>query len=187
VGIGRGDTRTADATRETPPCPLTLTLTHAHIKRGHTDHACIHPWLCLALDLRAHTGKKVTGLACACACACACARPCPLSRLPLGFFPVRCLARALCLARKWQVNHDDKMRKVVYDSGARTASDSAPGARMGGSVVRRDKVKCVMQINCAKRRRTAWGNASRALAAALRRCPRPRNPSACLAWRACTS
>ena len=176
MGTGRGDTRTADAIRETPPCPLTLT--HAHIKRGHVDHACIHPWLRLVLYLRARTGKKVLiGLR----------PPCPLSRLPLGFFPVRCLARALCLACKWQVNHDDKMRKVVYDSGARTASDSAPGARMGGSVVRRDKVKCVLQIMCAMRRKTAWGNASRALAAALRRCPRPRNPSACLAWRACTS
>jgi hypothetical protein len=83
VGTGRGDTRTADAIRETPPCPLTLT--HAHIKRGHVDHACIHPWLRLVLDLRARTGKKVLTW--------------PAPPVPFITFAPRFLSRALPRAR----------------------------------------------------------------------------------------
>jgi hypothetical protein len=106
---------------------------HSHLracKRGHIDHACVHAWLRLVLDLRPHTGKKEL------------AWPAPARALnpvcPSVSSPCAAL-RACCVwyARKWQVNHDDKMRKVVYDSGA--SSDSTPGARRGGSVVRRDK------------------------------------------------
>jgi hypothetical protein len=43
------------------------------------------------------------------------------------------------------VNHDDKMRKVAYDSGARKAAGSLPATTMGGSVVRHHAVKSAVR------------------------------------------
>lgn len=47
------------------------------------------------------------------------------------------------------MNHDDKMRKVAYDSGARIPGGSPPTTRMGGSVVSLDALRRVVGMCCA--------------------------------------